>query len=211
MEDRQAETKRPGPSRLRTIEPAPKAPCWNGEAEALGKVGGELGLVLWKALRRVRLWAETEPEQRPDMFPPATREIQELMAVATTQAPELVEAIGVFAALLRTPERVDGRQVGEACSQVYQWADAQGFSRVAMYFAEAAAAAEPASPARAVDAGWMCRRVAEGDLLERSVAWYDRAFGLAVRAKDRQEVLRALTGYGALMKDMGRHENARVL
>ncbi len=197
--------------RLRIIEPAPKPPVWNGEADALEKVGGELGLVLWKALRRVRLWSETEPERRKDLFLPVTAEVRALMAAAGVQAPELIEAVGVFTALLRAPERADGKQLAEACNQVYQWADAQGLFSVAMYFSEAAAAAEPTNPTWAIDAGWMCRRVAGNELVERSAAWYDRAFGLAVRARDRQEVIRSLTEYGALMKHMGRYEKARVL
>jgi tetratricopeptide (TPR) repeat protein len=44
----------------------------------------------------------------------------------------------------------------------------------------------------------------------RSGVWYVRARALAVRAGARFEVIRAITGYGALLKDMGRVDEALV-
>lgn len=46
-------------------------------------------------------------------------------------------------------------------------------------------------------------------MMERSGAWYRRARTLAVRAGETGELLRSLTGYGALLKELGRMDAAR--
>ena len=75
-----------------------------------------------------------------------------------------------------------------------------------MYFAEAAATSDPEDPARANIAARMCRRTV---LDERAAAWYLRGFGLAAKTGNHREAIWSLLGYGTLLKDQGRHDEAR--
>ncbi|HEX2092312.1 MAG TPA: tetratricopeptide repeat protein [Longimicrobiaceae bacterium] len=163
-------------------------------------------MVFWKVLRKVRAWAETSPEGRAGLFDLNKQDARERLALAGVQAPDLVEALGTFALLVRAPGVIGAKQLAEACHQVHEWAEERSLLKVAMLFAEAAALADPEDPARANDAGRMCRRAARD---ERAATWYHRGFGLGVRTKSHQETIRAQIGYGNLMKDLGQHEEAR--
>lgn len=192
--------------RLRTITPPPPFLGWAREAASLEGVDPELALAFWRVLRRVRAWAETAPEERAGLFGAGKREAWERLGAACGHAPGLVEALGTFALLIRAPGEVDARRLSEACSQVHAWAEERSLLPVAMLFAEAAAYADPDDPARANDAGRMCRRAAED---ERASSWYHRGYGLGVRRSDPTETIRAQIGYGNLMKDLGQHDEAR--
>ncbi|HEX2091835.1 MAG TPA: hypothetical protein VHG28_05500 [Longimicrobiaceae bacterium] len=78
--------------------------------------------------------------------------------------------------------------------------------KLAAYFAEAAAMADPESPARTNEAARLCRRAA---LDRRASVWYERAFKLAVRTQNRREVIWALLGYGSLLYGLGHLTRAR--
>lgn len=112
----------------------------------------------------------------------------------------------MFALLIRAPGLVEPRQIAEACHQTREWAEERSMLEAAMLFAEAAALTEPEDPGYANTAGRLCRRAAYD---ERSTTWYHRAFGLAVRMRERTETIRALLGYGGLMYHLGRHSDAR--
>lgn len=205
----QASPKKKRPGRRHTVPPPPSAVGWARELGALKPLGAEMRMVLWRALRRVRLWADVPEDGREGLFLPPSDAVLQATGRACVQAPVLIEPLGVFTSLLRDPHHAEGARLGEACRQVFEWADAQGMLPVAVQFAEAGAAADPRSPARANDAARLCRRAAYDD---RAGEWYLRAFKLAVRAKgrkNRKEALRALRGYGALMKDSGRIEEAK--
>lgn len=193
----------------------PPAPGWRVDAQGrpegwpvLDDLDGALGLTLWRALRAVWMWVDTPPERRAGLSLEPTREVRERFAFALAQAPELTSALGTFALLARRAGAVDERQVGMACEAVYEWAESRALMETAVHFAEAAARAVESDPARANAAGRICRRAALND---RSAVWFTRGFRLAVRARSHNESLRALLGYGALMRGMGRHEDARVL
>jgi tetratricopeptide (TPR) repeat protein len=192
--------------RLRTITPPPPFLGWAREAASLDGVDPELALAFWRVLRRVRAWAETPPDDRAGLFGAGKEEARERLGVACVHAPGLVEALGTFALLIRTPGDVGAPRLSEACRQVHAWAEERSLLPVAMLFAEAAAYADPDDPARANDAGRMCRRAAED---ERASSWYHRGYGLGVRRSDPTETIRAQIGYGNLMKDLGQHEEAR--
>lgn len=196
----------PASRRLRTITPPPPFLGWAREAASLDGVDPELGLAFWRVLRRVRAWAETPPGGRERLFGAGQEEARERLGVACAHAPSLVEALGTFALLVRAPGEVEPRRLSEACRQVHAWAEERSLLPVAMLFAEAAAYADPDDPARANDAGRMCRRAAED---ERASSWYHRGYGLGVRRQDPTETIRAQIGYGNLMKDLGQYDEAR--
>jgi hypothetical protein len=109
------------------------------------------------------MWAQTPPEERQATFQLTDREAFERLGSACAHAPELVEAFGTFASLIRAPRRVEADQLAEACRLVHEWADERSLRDTALLFAEAAATADPDDPARANDAGRMCRRDARDD------------------------------------------------
>ncbi len=154
------------------------------------------GLVLWRALVDVRLWASA-PAERRNLFHAPNAEVQERFALARAESPELAPALGTFALLLQAPEVLDAGQVADACAFVHKWADARGLVLTGLLFAEAAAQAEPANPSRANLAARNNRRALKFD---RASAWHLRAYKLAVRAKDEHEKVWALMGYGSMIK-----------
>lgn len=175
----------------------------------LPNVPDTLAIAFWRALRNVRFWTVTPPERRARAFRPPTPQTLEVYAAVAEEAPELGRAFDRFTELQREPESIDAADVARACHAVYAWADQRGLLETAAHFVEAAAYADPEHTAYAVDAGWSCRRVHEDGFLGRSAAWYQRAFVLSVRHRSRHDSLRSLTGYGALMQELGNLSEAK--
>ncbi|HEX6909888.1 MAG TPA: hypothetical protein VF142_05825, partial [Longimicrobium sp.] len=115
-------------------------------------------------------------------------------------------AFGTFALMLRSPDLATSAQVGSACALVHDWADTAGLRTVALLFAEAAAHADPQNPARANLAARSARRAM---MFDRAGTWHLRAYKLAVRSRNRTEIVWALRGYGLMMKETGRVVEAR--
>lgn len=195
------------PGRLRSILPPPHLRRWPTEIEFLEGVAPELAIALWRMLRRTYLWAAVSPENRKSLALPDPAEAGERLANACAYAPMLLETFGTFALMGREPGAVTSQQLAMACRHVQLWAEEHVSLDVAALFAEAAAAADPDAPGLAFDAGRLCRRAAHHG---RAAAWYLRALSLAVRRQSHQEVIKALLGYGNLMKDLGRRDEARV-
>ena len=191
----------------------PVVQSWQEEIGALRDVGDELAVSLWRALRNVRLWNDTPPQRRKGLFQLPSLETQEHVAYACTRAPQLLEAFGTFAFLVRAPSQIKEGQVAEACRLVHEWADAHSLLLTGVHFAEAAAVVAPENPSPANDAGWMCYRAA---LYERAETWYKRAYGLAVRMRhtdlsvSREQAIRALLRRGIMLQTLGRHETAKT-
>jgi tetratricopeptide (TPR) repeat protein len=171
----------------------------------LEQVESTAGLVLWRALVDVRLWASS-PADRRILFHPPSEEVRERFATARAETPELAPALGTFALLLHSPELLDAAQVADACAYVQAWADERGLVLTALLFAEAAAHVEKDNPARANLAARTARRALEFD---RAGTWHLRAYKLAVRAKDDREKVWALLGYAAMMEETGHPDEAR--
>jgi tetratricopeptide (TPR) repeat protein len=188
--------------RLHRIPPPPPP---LDRLHVLEQVESTAGLVLWRALIDVRLWA-LAPAERRHLFHAPNQEVRERFALARAETPELAPALGTFALLLQAPELLDAAQVADACTFVHKWADERALVLTALLFAEAAADAEPGNPARANVAARSARRALEFD---RAGTWHLRAYKLSVRAKDEMEKVWALLGYGSTMKTTGRYAEAR--
>jgi len=186
----------------------PPAPPPRSNFDVLN-VPDTLAIAFWRALRTVLLWTVTPQERRARAFRAPTSNTLDVYAGAVAEAPELAGAFEAFAELQRQPETIGAPDVARACHAVYAWADDRGLLETAAHFSEAAAYADPEHPAYAVDAGWICRRVHVGGFLGRSSAWYQRAFARSVRHRSRHDSLRALTGYGALMQELGNLSEAK--
>jgi tetratricopeptide (TPR) repeat protein len=195
-----------------TLPPVPVAETWRDEVSALRDVPEDLAVCLFRALRNVRMWAETDPEKRKSLFRFPSPGTLESLGYACMRAPQLIEAFGTFSSLLRDPGRVSAARIAEACTQVYEWAEARSLLQTGMHFAEAAAVVDPSHPTYAINAGWVCRRSVSYD---RAATWYQRGYMLAVQLRrhdltlSREESIRALVEYGALLKDQGRDAEAK--
>jgi hypothetical protein len=198
--------KPPQQGRKRGIPPPPRM---RSVFSVLEFEADPFSLALWQALRNVLIWA---PEPAPrTLFRPIPPHARARYEAARAYAPDLRSALDVLERLQATPDVADAREVATACHRVYQWADTRALLTLAAHFAEGAAYADPMFPTWAIDAGWICRRIGGPEMMERSGAWYRRAIALSVRTRNNAEILRALTGYGALKKDEGKLERARQL
>lgn len=204
-------SEKPKSRKPHALTPAPPAPAWQEEISGLKDVSDSLAVSLWRMLRCVRLWSDTEPGKREGLFNLAG-ESQESMGYACAEAPQLIEPFGTFAFMRRAPSQASNKQVAEACRQVVEWAESHSLMQTAMHFAEAAAIVAHEAPSLSRYAATMCRRCA---LYDRSASWYERAYELAVRLRhtnltaSRDESIRALLGYGSLMHFLGRFEEAQ--
>ncbi|HYH78413.1 MAG TPA: hypothetical protein VEX86_01405 [Longimicrobium sp.] len=197
--------KKPRESRPHGIPPAPPQRLAFGALESRKDA---IDLALWHLLRCVLLWARTPPRRRARLFRRVGPAVRERIAAAADAAPLLADPLAVLLSLQEEPGAADPATVAAACDRVYEWADRSGLPATATHFAEASAYAEPTNPRWAIRAGYMTRVKGGRVMLERSEAWHARGYALAVRDKDREMVLRALTGAGALMKDRGEHGKA---
>jgi tetratricopeptide (TPR) repeat protein len=132
--------------------------------------------------------------------------VRERFIVAVAETPELAEAFGTLGLLARAAHLVDAPLLAAACEAVALWADERSLLRTATQFAEAAAYTDAANPYLSNAAARFCRRSA---LMDRAAVWYERAFYLSRGTRDNGESLRALLGFGSLMKDQGRYKEAQ--
>jgi hypothetical protein len=104
---------------------------------------GELGLILWAAMRDVTLWAQTPPENRDGLFHEGTVE-KRMDAVARAHVDTPVEMLLMsLAAVTATPAKADSETAALVCLELSRWAQDQGAIGTAIAFAQAAAVAEP--------------------------------------------------------------------
>ena len=199
-----------GPRRRGRGRPkVPLPPAWQRHTfDFCGEVEDALGVVLWKRVRAVKLWAATRRERRRGLFMPPSGRTREQFAHAVAQAPDLREPLATLMTMVRHPERARPSAVSAACLAVAEWAEGQGKLETALQFAEAAAAACPRDPGAAAMAGQFCTRVAAVD---RAVVWLQRAVVLARRALDRVWYIRAHLRLGFLLFHLGDYEQARQL
>lgn len=171
----------------------------------------DLALVLWSSVRHVHLWASVPQERRADLFPLHHPWFTERVASAARQAPHLEPALAVFARLLRSGGQVPPPELAGACVQVSEWATRSGRHRTAALYAEAAAAADPADAALAINAGEACFRCGGADLVHRSEQWLRRALVLAKQASRSRRLLtiRAFLALGNWAREVGHVEEAR--
>jgi tetratricopeptide (TPR) repeat protein len=177
--------------------------------EVLQALDGDLGLVLWNDLRSIYEWAKptADDSERLRLFGAPSDAAQQQLVEACREAPHITDALRTIALLRQASGDVQAGAIGMACAEISAWAEERSLLEVAAHFAEAGAYADPENPARANTAGRLCRRLG---LFERSAAWFRRGRYAAHRVRNRAERIRALLGYGALMRSLGRYEEAEA-
>lgn len=170
------------------------------------EIPGDLGVLLWRSVRNVALWARTPAEHRAALFDPAAAANRAGDAARVSPEPELVAPLSVIISLLETPGRVDLPRLVHACRRVAAWAEGRGALGTALEFAQAAALAQPDAAVLAFDVGRLARRRAEYD---RAESWYTRAIIQGRQTSDWRSYAMAFAGIGNLFLQRGNYPLAR--
>ncbi|MBW3655887.1 MAG: hypothetical protein KY444_07250, partial [Gemmatimonadetes bacterium] len=164
----------------------PPAILWDADetlegAPILRELPNEHGVLLWKALRDVLLWASVEPEQRAGLFvaDAAGRRLVQLQAIPMDDRVEL--ALTALTAVVATPETVSADSITMACQGISRWAHDRQMLGTALLFAQAAALASPEQARPGYDVGSLALRM---DRPARAETWLRRTVGVARRGKD---------------------------
>jgi tetratricopeptide (TPR) repeat protein len=181
------------PAITRGAETLPGAPI-------LDEVSGDLGVVLWRSVRNVTLWASTPPASRGALFAGAAAGVREEDLARLEIEPELVAPLSVMVRLLEAPGGMELLRVVNACRRVSLWAEQRGYLATALEWAQAAANAAPLSAGLAYAVGRIARRRAEYD---RAESWYARAIVQARRAEDWRTYATAYSGLGNMAVQKG--------
>ncbi|HSU17838.1 tetratricopeptide repeat protein [Longimicrobium sp.] len=200
-------TRKPAPNRRQRVPPALTRGIERVDAiSILDEIPGDLGLVLWRSVRNVLLWAETPPTGRASLFAgDAARTRQQELGVMDAD-PELQAPLSIFADLLRHPARADMLRLVNACRRVAVWAEWRGALRTSLEFSQAAALVSPDSASLAYAVGRVARRLADYD---RAESWYTRAVVQARESREWRSYASALAGMGNLHMQRGNYPAAK--
>lgn len=167
----------------------------------LQELRSEVGGVLWKTLRSVLLWSQTQPSERQGLFPPgaAKRRSLETLALALEED-DLREPMETLTEVLASPTRVDPELVGLACRRIAGWAEGVDAPLSSLEFLQAAALTCPTNAQFALAVGRATRDLAK---YSQSESWLQRSVGLARQAGDWETYIRAYLGHGKMMLRRG--------
>ncbi|MBV9772765.1 MAG: tetratricopeptide repeat protein, partial [Gemmatimonadetes bacterium] len=167
---------------------------------------GEGTLLLWQSLRDVLLWASTPADQRNELFVPGSESHRAEALDRAKMDRKLKIPLLTIAQVLEEGAEISAADLASACRKVSRWADEQGLPRMAIWYAQAAAATMPVDAEPAYTVGLLCRRNAE---YERAETWFRRAMVLARRSGDNQSYALAWIGIGNLYIRRGDFLSAR--
>lgn len=170
------------------------------------EIPGDLGVVLWRSVRNVVLWARTPADHRASLFDAGAADARAAELARIEPDAELLAPLSVVIALLESPREVEVRRLVNACRRIASWAEAQGALGTALEFTQAAALARPDSAPLAFAVGRLARRRAEYD---RAESWYMRAVVQARQAGDWRSYALAFSGIGNMYVRRGNYRVAR--
>jgi hypothetical protein len=185
---------------------------------------GELGVLLWRTVRDVELWACTPPAQRAALFHPDSAERRRVRLARTEVPPELAAPLHTLSSLLSRPDRADEHTVAQCCARVAAWAGGTRARETALAYAQAAALTLPEDAdaalrtgACALDAGqraraevWLRRAVGLGRRGRQWDACSRAVFALARLHENGAEPARAVRGYRLAFRTALRHRVEEV-
>ena len=174
----------------------------------IGEFQGELGVVLWKSLRSVLLWAEVDSACRRKLFESdaADRRQREILSAVPDGAVGLREALEDLLPVLAKPDGADPDFTGNACMRLAVWAEGQQEPLTQLEYLQAAAACRPADAGYALAVGGAARDLTH---YARAEAWFYRAVGLARQAGEWQAYVTAYLKHGIMMFRRGALPAAR--
>jgi len=180
-----------------TVPPAPAGPHGHFDGSAvLEELPEPIAIPVWQFVRDFRLWTETPPEQRRDLF--AVRAIANRRRLLTRLGgecpPAMLSALTGLSSVMSDNNQEEERAASHLLA-IAEWASDTGYLRTAFYVATEAALARPTDPILSYTAAMMARRVAD---YRRSEAWFRRSLALARKAGDPKAYGRALLGFANL-------------
>jgi tetratricopeptide (TPR) repeat protein len=192
----------------------PPPPLRDGDAPGpegllvLHDLEGEFGVVVWKMLRSILLWAETSPSERATLFSDdaGQRRRAELLAVTHGEDHPILEPMESLLRMMEPDSIPDPDEVGVACMLIAGWADENEFPRTAIEFRQAAALSCPSNPRFALSVLRTARDLAQ---YSRAEAWFHRSVGLARQCRDWDTYVRAYLAHGTMMRRRGALPAAR--
>ena len=170
------------------------------------EVAGDLGVVLWRSVRNVLLWAHTPPERRTMLFDSGAAAARAAELGRVRPDAELLAPLSVVVALLEKPERVEVARLVNACRRVASWAEGEGAMGTALEFMQAAALVSGDDASLAVAVGRLARRRAEYD---RAESWYLRSIVLGRQRGDWRSHSLGYLGLGNVHLQKGNFPAAR--
>lgn len=170
------------------------------------EIPGDLGVVLWRSVRNVVLWARTPADKRASLFDAGAADMRAAELARIGPDAELLAPLSVVVTLLENPGQVEVRRLVNACRRIASWAEGQGALGTALEFTQAAALARPDSAPLAFAVGRLARRRAEYD---RAESWYMRAVVQARQAGDWRSYALAFSGIGNMYVRRGNYRVAR--
>lgn len=176
-------------------------------AGMLAELTGPLGVVLWKGLQNVELWALASPAERRELFSEgaARRRRDELRLLIDAEEHPLAP-LKELSGVLDSYTDADPARVAAACGDVAQWAQERGAISTAVSFWQAAALAAPEDALHAVSVAVGTRM--QGDLA-RSESWSRHARVVARRNRAREPYIRATIALGKVQFHRGALPQAR--
>lgn len=201
----------------RSPHPAPRRrtripPALTRGAESIPAIGildevpGDLGVLLWRSVRNVNLWAATPAPGRGALFAGGAADVRETELSGVEVEAEIVAPLSVMVRLLESPGGMDVGRVVNACRRISVWAEQRGALATALEFMQAAALAAPQVAALAYAVGRLARRRAEYD---RAESWFGRAIVQARRSADWRTYALGYSGLGNLNVQKGNFPTAR--
>jgi tetratricopeptide (TPR) repeat protein len=159
-----------------------------------------LGLLLWRTVRDVALWADASPPTRQRIFADKSVSVR-VAALAATNVPAAVApALDTITSMLAVPDRADAGLLTVCCLEVAAWARHAGMPHTAISFAQAGALASPEFAEAALQTGIAAAAIGQG---ARAETWLRRAVGLARREQDHTAYTSAFTELGRLYEERG--------
>ncbi|HEX8395148.1 MAG TPA: hypothetical protein VF665_22565, partial [Longimicrobium sp.] len=154
---------------------------------------GDLGLVLWRTVRDVGLWAATPPEYRDQLFAAGSDALR-LARLAAAGLPDgIARPVDTLNSMLMLGGQADADIVMICCLEIAAWARTSARPHSALAFAQAGALASPAFSEAALHTG-IC--AAEAGQPVRAGTWLRRALAVARQEKN-------LTAYTVALVELG--------
>jgi tetratricopeptide (TPR) repeat protein len=169
----------------------------------LDELRSPLGLALWQALRDALLWSQTAPGERAELFAGRVAEVGSrfrTMLLVRRAAPELQDAVGVYAHTMEAPAQMQPAMLAQACGVVRDWAEDRGQLGTALAFAQAAAVADPSDAMAAWAAGRLARRRADH---YRASGWFSQAMKRGRDGAQWEAYAAGLAGHGVVAMQLG--------
>jgi hypothetical protein len=161
----------------------------------LAETPDDLGLLLWRTVLDVTLWATTPHETRGNLFADGTADARLALLVATELPGKVSASVDTLHAMLSVPSRADAETVALCCLEVAAWARGAGLPHTAVAFAQAGAVAAPEFGEAALHVGLHARGAGQD---ARAETWLRRAVDVCRRDGDRVAYSSALGELGAL-------------